>query len=140
MKYKDYYEVLGVERDASPETIKRAYKRLARKYHPDVSSEPDAESRFKEVGEAYDVLRDKQKRATYDNLGRGYQAGDEFSPPPGWEHSFGFGGRGRGERFDFSDFLEGLFGQRGAGGDPFSSGFGRSGSSYFPTWRSGRPG
>jgi len=123
MKYKDYYEVLGVERDANPETIKRAYKRLARKFHPDVSSEPDAEARFKEIGEAYDVLRDKDKRATYDNLGRGYHAGDEFRPPPGWEQAFEFGGSARGERFDFSDFLEGLFGQRGAGGDPFSANF-----------------
>ena len=123
MKYKDYYEVLGVERDASPETIKRAYQRLARKFHPDVSSEPDAEARFKEVGEAYEVLRDKEKRATYDNLGRGYHAGDDFTPPPGWEQAFDFGGRVRGERFDFSDFLEGLFGQGGARGDPFAANF-----------------
>jgi curved DNA-binding protein len=123
MKYKDYYEVLGVERDASPEVIKRAYKRLARKYHPDVSKEPDAEERFKEVGEAYDVLRDKDKRATYDNLGRGYHAGDEFSPPPGWETTFNFGGGFSGEKFDFGDFLNGLFGQDVADGGPFGGRF-----------------
>lgn len=123
MKFKDYYEVLGVERDASPEVIKRAYRRLARKYHPDVSKEPDAEERFKELGEAYDVLRDKDRRATYDNLGRGYHAGDEFSPPPGWERRFEFGGGFSGEKFDFSDFLEGLFGRGAAPGDPFGGPF-----------------
>ncbi len=123
MKFKDYYEVLGVERDASPETIKRAYQRLARKYHPDVSKEPDAEERFKEVGEAYEVLRDRQKRATYDNLGSGYHAGDEFSPPPGWERSFDFGGGFSGKSFDFSDFLEGLFGRGTAPGNPFGAHF-----------------
>lgn len=128
MKYKDYYEVLGVARDASPETIKRAYKRLARKYHPDVSSERDAEARFKEIGEAYDVLRDKDKRATYDNLGRGYHAGDEFRPPPGWEQSFGFRSHSPGERFDFSDFLEGLFGQGASRGDPFGAHFRQPGA------------
>lgn len=124
MKYKDYYEVLGVERDASPEEIKRAYKRLARKFHPDVSTEPDAEERFKDVGEAYDVLRDREKRATYDNLGRGYHAGDEFSPPPGWEGAFNFGGGFSGEKFDFSDFLDNLFGAGGVGAQgPFGGQF-----------------
>jgi curved DNA-binding protein len=123
MKYKDYYEVLGVERDASPEEIKRAYKRLARKYHPDVSKEADAEERFKDVGEAYDVLRDRDKRATYDNLGSGYHAGDEFSPPPGWEGGFNFGGSFSGEKFDFSDFLDGLFGRGASPGDPFGGRF-----------------
>lgn len=124
MKYKDYYEVLGVARDADPADIKRAYKRLARKYHPDVSKERDAEERFKEVGEAYDVLRDKDKRATYDNLGNRWHAGDEFSPPPGWD--FGSGSRGGfgAERFDFSDFLDSLFGGRASHGDPFGSHFG----------------
>lgn len=120
MKYKDYYEVLGVSRDAKPDDIKRAYKRLARKYHPDVSKEPDAEERFKEVGEAYDVLRDKKKRATYDNLGSGYHAGDEFAPPPGWETSFNFDRGFSGEKFDFSDFLSNMFGGKGSSGDPFS--------------------
>jgi curved DNA-binding protein len=123
MKYKDYYEVLGVERDADPADIKRAYKRLARKYHPDVSKERDAEERFKEVGEAYDVLRDKDKRATYDNLGNRWHAGDEFSPPPGWDFESNRGGSFSGEKFDFSDFLDSLFGGRASHGDPFASHF-----------------
>lgn len=123
MKYKDYYQVLGVERDADPADIKRAYKRLARKYHPDVSKEPNAEERFKEIGEAYDVLRDKDKRATYDNLGSGWHAGDEFSPPPGWNFSAQAGRGFGGERFDFSDFLDSMFGGRSGPGDPFASHF-----------------
>lgn len=127
MKYKDYYEVLGVSRDASPEDIKRAYKRLARKYHPDVSKESDAEERFKDVGEAYDVLRDREKRATYDNLGRGYHAGDEFAPPPGWETSFNFERGFSGEQFDFGDFLNNMFGGGASSGAPFGgSPFGQS--------------
>lgn len=124
MKYKDYYAILGVDRDASPAQIKHAYKRLARKYHPDVSKEPDAEERFKEVGEAYDVLRDEDKRATYDNLGSGWHAGDEFSPPPGWDFGTRFGAGFSGEKFDFSDFLDSLFGGRSAPGrDPFGAHF-----------------
>jgi curved DNA-binding protein len=123
MKYKDYYEVLGVERDAEPAEIKRAYKRLARKYHPDVSKEPDAEAKFKEVGEAYDVLRDRDKRATYDNLGAGWHSGDEFSPPPGWDFRTNVGGGFGGGSFDFSDFLDSMFGGRAGQGDPFRSHF-----------------
>ena len=123
MKYKDYYGVLGVERDASAADIKRAYKRLARKFHPDVSKEPDAEERFKQVGEAYDVLRDTDKRATYDNLGSGWHAGDEFSPPPGWNVEANFGGGNAGEKFDFSDFLDSMFGGRAPDGDPFGAHF-----------------
>ncbi len=126
MKYKDYYEVLGVERDADPAEIKRAYKRLARKYHPDVSKERNAEERFKEIGEAYDVLRDKDKRATYDNLGNRWHSGDEFTPPPGWSSGPNAGGGFGGERFDFSDFLDSMFGGRGAHGDPFATPFGNS--------------
>ena len=123
MKYKDYYQVLGVARDAGTADIKRAYKRLARKFHPDVSKEPDAEERFKQVGEAYDVLRDKDKRATYDNLGSGWHAGDEFSPPPGWDSGAGFGAGFSGEKFDFSDFLDSLFGGRVPRGEPFGAHF-----------------
>ncbi len=123
MKYKDYYGVLGVERDASAADIKRAYKRLARKFHPDVSKEPDAEERFKQVGEAYDVLRDRDKRATYDNLGNSWHAGDEFSPPPGWNFEAGFGGGASGEKFDFSDFLDSMFGGRASHGEPFGAHF-----------------
>lgn len=133
MKYKDYYQILGVSREAQPDEIKRAYRRLARKYHPDVSKEPDAEARFKEVSEAYEVLRDPEKRARYDQLGGRWREGEEFTPPPGWEAHYdfgdsfardGFGGqpfRGgayRGAGFDFSDFFESLFGAGGGGGGP----------------------
>ena len=123
MKYKDYYEVLGVEREASPDDIKRAYKRLARKYHPDVSREQDAEEKFKQVGEAYDVLRDTDKRATYDNLGSSWHTGDEFSPPPGWQFGTHAGGGRAGEKFDFSDFLDNMFGGSTPHGDPFGTQF-----------------
>jgi curved DNA-binding protein len=85
MKYRDYYQILGVARDASAEDIKKAYRRLARKYHPDVSKETGAEDRFKEVAEAYEVLRDTQKRTAYDQLGHNWRAGQEFRPPPGWQ-------------------------------------------------------
>ncbi len=84
MEFKDYYLVMGLERNATPEEIKRAHRKLARKYHPDVSKEKDAEARFKELREAYDVLKDPEKRASYDRLGANYKAGQEFSPPPGW--------------------------------------------------------
>ena len=87
MEYKDYYKILGVSRDASQDDIKKAYRRLARKYHPDVSKEADAEDKFKEVGEAYEVLRDAQKRAQYDQFGSNYRHGQSFNPPPGWEEN-----------------------------------------------------
>ncbi len=112
MKFKDYYKVLGVERGASAEEIKRAYRRLARKYHPDVSKEPNAKERFQEIGEAYEVLRDDDKRAAYDGIGRGYHAGEDFTPPPEW---FDTGAGMRGD-FDFGDFFESMFGARGGGG------------------------
>ncbi|OAD22991.1 heat shock protein DnaJ domain-containing protein [Candidatus Thiomargarita nelsonii] len=108
MEYKDYYKTLGVSRHATQDEIKRAYRKLASKYHPDVSKESNAEQRFKEVGEAYEVLKDSQKRAAYDQLGTGWHAGDEFRPPPGWETHFG----GAGAQFDSSDFFESLFGGR----------------------------
>src|SRR5690606_24547059 len=111
MDYKDYYKTLGVARDASQDEIKRAYRRLARKYHPDVSKEPQAEERFKEVQEAYEVLKDPEKRAAYDQLGSGWRSGQEFRPPPDWgkgfEFSFGADDSG------FSDFFSALFGSRG---------------------------
>jgi curved DNA-binding protein len=115
MEYKDYYKIMGVERSASPDEIKRAYRRLARKYHPDVSKEPDAEERFKSLGEAYEVLSDAEKRAAYDSLGSSWQAGQQFRPPPDWEEHFHFGGERAGGAKDFSDFFESLFGQAGFG-------------------------
>ena len=117
MRFKDYYEILGVERGASPDDVKRAYRRLARKYHPDVSKEADAETRFKEVGEAYEVLKDPGKRAAYDRFGKDWKHGQEFRPPPGWERRFDFGGDGFSGASGFSDFFEALFGQgRSPGG------------------------
>jgi curved DNA-binding protein len=121
MEYKDYYAIMGVERDATQDQIKRAYRKLARKYHPDVSKEPDAEERFKEVGEAYEVLKDPEKRAAYDQLGRGWQAGQEFHPPPDWDAGFEFSGGGyTAGSADHSAFFEELFGRGfGArGGEP----------------------
>ena len=116
MKFKDYYSVLGVKRDASQDDIKRAYRRLARKYHPDVSKEPDAEARFKEVGEAYEVLKDPEKRAAYDQFGENWKAGQDFKPPPDWDAGFEFSGGGyTGGAQDYSDFFDTLFGRGGAG-------------------------
>lgn len=124
MEYKDYYKILGVSRQASSDEIKRAYRRLARKYHPDVSGEADAEKRFKEVAEAYEVLRDPDKRQTYDQLGSGWRSGQDFRPPPGWQgERRGFASSG-----DFSDFFESLFGgSTFGGGSPFESIFGGGG-------------
>ncbi len=123
MEYKDYYRIMGVERDASQAEIKRAYRKLARKYHPDVSKEANAEERFKEVGEAYEVLKDAEKRAAYDQLGANWQAGQDFHAPPGWDQGFEFrGGSSRGDGFsgasaeDFSEFFESLFGRGGFAG------------------------
>ena len=84
MEYKDYYQILGVSRDVSKDELKKAYRKLARKYHPDVSKEADAEAKFKEVGEAYEVLKDAEKRSQYDRFGSNYQNGQSFTPPPGW--------------------------------------------------------
>jgi curved DNA-binding protein len=115
MEFKDYYATLGVARSAKADEIKRSYRKLARKYHPDVSKEPDAEARFKEVAEAYEVLGDTEKRAAYDDVGQRYQRGQEFQPPPGWDSGFEFSGRGDGAAgdADFSDFFSTLFGRRG---------------------------
>ncbi len=117
MEYKDYYKILGVDRKASRDEIKRAYRKLARKYHPDVTKEPDADQKFKEMGEAYEVLKDPEKRAAYDQLGAQWQAGQEFHPPPGWDAGFESrqGGFSTGDASAFSDFFESLFG-RGFGG------------------------
>jgi curved DNA-binding protein len=117
MEYKDYYEVMGVARDATQDEIKRVYRKLARKYHPDVSKEADAEERFKSLGEAYEVLKDPEKRAAYDQLGANWQGGQDFNAPPDWDAGFEFSGGGftAGDSTDYSDFFETLFGQRQAG-------------------------
>jgi len=119
MRYKDYYEVMGVARGATQDEIKRAYRKLARKYHPDVSKEKNAEERFKELQEAHEVLKDPEKRSAYDQLGANWQQGQEFRPPPDWGKGFEFsrgragpqGGAGAGAA-DFSDFFSELFGSR----------------------------
>ncbi len=115
MKFKDYYQTLGVERNSTQDDIKRAYRKLARKYHPDVSKSADAEARFKEVGEAYAVLKDPEKRVAYDQMGSQWQAGQDFQPPPGWDAGFEFSGAdfAAGDGAEFSDFFEALFGRQG---------------------------
>lgn len=136
IQFQDYYAVLGVARGASREEIQSAYRKLARKRHPDVDKTPGASDRFKQITEAYEVLKDAKKRERYDQLGENWKDGQEFTPPPGWENSsFGgtFGGRpGRGsgtefsfgEGGDFSSFFEAMFG----GGDPRTFRSARSGA------------
>ncbi len=113
MEYRDYYKILGVERGATQDDIKRAYRKLARTLHPDVNKEAGAEAKFKELGEAYEVLKDPEKRAAYNELGANYKQGQDFRPPPNWDQGFEFSGGGyaNGDSAQFSDFFEGLFGQ-----------------------------
>lgn len=119
MEYKDYYAVLGVNRNATADEIKHAYRRLARKYHPDVSKEANAEEKFKNLQEAYEVLKDPEKRSAYDQLGSNWKSGQEFRPPPGWEGGTRFysstgGDFTEGDLNGFSDFFSQLFGRSGA--------------------------
>jgi curved DNA-binding protein len=139
MRYKDYYKVMGVARDASQEDIKRAYRKLARKFHPDVSKEKDAEEKFKELQEAHEVLKDPEKRAAYDQLGADWRPGQDFRPPPDWGTGFEFsqgpggrGGRGGAGPGEFSDFFSELFGDR--------SPFGRAAGGARPGRRYAAPG
>src|SRR4051812_36855492 len=118
VKYRDYYEVLGVARIASQDEIKAAYRKLARKYHPDVNKAKDAEDKFKEIGEAYEVLGDAEKRKRYDQLGSNWHGGDEFTPPYGWQGQAGEGAAGS----TFSDFFESLFGRGFQGFSDFGYG------------------
>jgi curved DNA-binding protein len=142
MEYRDYYQIMGVARTATADEIKKSYRRLARKYHPDVSKEKDAEKKFKEVQEAYEVLKDPEKRAAYDQLGSDYKQGQQFRPPPDWGSGFEFrggprqgrartGGAQTEETFEdaegFSDFFSSLFGARGFGGGGAGAGFGGAG-------------
>jgi curved DNA-binding protein len=135
VKYRDYYEILGIKREAGKDEVQRAYRKLARKYHPDVNKASDAEDKFKEINEAYEVLKDPEKRKMYDQLGPNWRSGQEFRPPPGWETQFDFGKGGAqqaefqwGGPGGFSDFFESLFGGGGfrqAHRDAAPGGFGR---------------
>ncbi len=142
MEYRDYYQIMGMARTATADEIKKAYRRLARKFHPDVSKEKDAEKKFKEVQEAYEVLKDPEKRAAYDQLGSDYKQGQQFRPPPDWGSGFEFrggprqgraraGGAQTEEAFEdaegFSDFFSSLFGARGFSGGA-GAGFGGAGA------------
>jgi len=143
MKYLDYYAVLGVDRKATADEIKKAYRKLARKYHPDINKESGAETKFKEINESYEVLSDSEKRKRYDALGRNWKSGQDFTPPPGWGSGRGDGGVhfdfGRGGGEDFSDFFSAIFGQQGGGrssrarggGNPFAGFSGGRGQQGF---------
>ena len=114
--YKNYYEILGVGRDATEDQIRKAYRRLAKKYHPDVNKDPGAEAKYREINEAYEVLKDPGKRGRYDTLGENWQTGQDFQPPPGWTHR-GPGGQPGDESWGgFSDFFRVIFGGQGQGG------------------------
>lgn len=135
IKYEDYYKVLGVSRSASQDEIQKGFRKLARKYHPDVSKEPDAEENFKRINEAYEVLKNPESRKRYDALGANWKAGQDFRPPPGW------GGQAGGVRFEdlfggqaggFSDFFKIFMGQGGAPGAGFGGPGGFGGAGFGP--------
>lgn len=123
MEYRDYYQLLGVDRDATQAEIKTAYRKLARKFHPDVSKEPDSEEKFKQVAEAYKVLQDAEKRAAYDQLGSQWKEGQDFRPPPDWDAGFEFSGGFEDAGSAYSDFFESIFGRGQAGFGGQSPGF-----------------
>ncbi|HIL96141.1 MAG TPA: J domain-containing protein [Pseudomonadales bacterium] len=131
MQFRDYYEIMGVNHEATQDEVKRAYRKLARKYHPDVSKEVDAEEKFKQLSEAYEVLKDPEKRAAYDQLGANWKAGQEFRPPPDWDEGFEFSGGGftGGDASAFSEFFSSLFGEgfnpTGGQGRQYTSAHGR---------------
>jgi curved DNA-binding protein len=129
LKFRDYYEILGVERSASADDIQKAYRKLARKYHPDINRSKGAEDRFKEINEANEVLSDPEKRKKYDALGANWKAGQDFQPPPGWDQgggsfqfNFGSGGASSADFGGFSDFFDAIFGASGFGGGGFARG------------------
>ena len=126
MQYKDYYKILGVSRDAKPDEIRKAYRKLAKQFHPDVNKEAGAEEKYKEINEAYEVLKDPAKREKYDTLGMNWQSGQDFTPPPGWNGG-NFGGRRVEFGGDFSDFFQTLFGNAGSGFGGFGDIFGNAG-------------
>jgi curved DNA-binding protein len=129
MKFTDYYKVLGVDRDATAGEIKTAYRKLARKYHPDVNKDADSEEKFKEIGEAYEVLKDTEKRAAYDQLGSEWKQGQDFRPPPGWDNGFEFS-QGPDDTAAFSDFFESIFGRGHGGSKSRQSGYQRRGQDH----------
>ncbi len=134
MQYKDYYKILGVSRTATPDEIKRAFRKLAREYHPDKNKSADAEDKFKEINEANEVLSDAEKRRAYDALGANWKAGQQFTPPPGWDTGFVRGGHGRARGAEdlggFSDFFSQLFGGMGGMGGARAGGFGGFGDMH----------
>ncbi|MDR2175306.1 MAG: DnaJ domain-containing protein [Synergistaceae bacterium] len=125
VEYKDYYEILGVGRTAPQSEIRKAYRKLAKKYHPDVSKEKNADARYREINEAYEVLKDPDKRSKYDTLGANWQQGQDFTPPPGWQGAGGPHAEFGGEWVNFSDFFKTIFG--GGFGDVFTDRAGGSG-------------
>lgn len=135
MEFKDYYKALGVEKNASQEEIKRSYRKLARKLHPDVNKDSAAEALFKEIGEAYEVLKDTEKRAAYDKLGSDLQSGQEFKPPPDWNPGYEFSSDDPSSHSHYSDFFEELFGNLGrrSAAGPSHSGFSAHGEDLHAT-------